>query len=139
LASSWRTNAAFSGGRLSLGRLLTGLLLARGSLEARLRSFFLQLLELLKTFVRHLLPVLILLCGSLPGLLPVQPSTILKHLLDLLGMGILRLLLLRERLARRAELVGLCRARPNVEPVHDAWDLFLGDVSQRVNSSTYCT
>ena len=107
-------------------------------MEARLSGFFLQLLELLKTLVRGLLSVLILLGGSLPGLLLVQSSAVLKHLLDLLGVDILRLLLLRERLTRGAELVGLCRAGSKVQPVHNAWDLFLGDVSQRVNSGTHC-
>ena len=105
-------------------------------MEARLGVFFLQLLEFLETFVWHLLSLLILFRCSLSGLLLVQSSTVLKHLLDLLGMGILRLLLLRERLTRSAELVGLSRT-VQVQPVHDAWDLFLGDVSQRVNSGTH--
>jgi hypothetical protein len=48
------------------------------------------------------------------------------------------LLLLREWLARGTELVGLSRAVSKVQSVHDAWDLLLGDVSQRVNSGTHC-
>jgi hypothetical protein len=110
LSRDWRANAALGSSGLRLRRLL-GFLLGSDSLEVGL---FLELLELLEALIGDMASSLLLLCSILLGLLFVQPGTVLKHLLDLLGMAVLRLLLLREWLARSAKLVGLSSASTKV-------------------------
>jgi hypothetical protein len=138
LGGNGGTDAALSSGGLGLRRLLLSLLLFGSGLSLVL---VLKLLELLETLVGGLLLLsLVVLLGSiLPGLFFVEPGTVLEHLLNLLRVGILGLLLLRERLTGSTKLVGLSRAVTKVEPVHDARDLFFGDVTQRVDTSTYST
>jgi hypothetical protein len=136
LSGNGGTDAALSGGGLGLGRLLLSLLLFGSGLSLVL---VLKLLELLETLVGGLLllSLVVLLCSILPGLFFVEPGAVLEHLLNLLCVGILGLLLLRERLTGSTELVRLSRAVTKVKPVHDARNLFFSDVTQRVDTSTY--
>ena len=86
LSGNGGADAALSSAGLSLGRLLLSLLLFGSGLNLVL---FLKLLELLETFVGHLLFGLLLLCSILPGLFLVEPGAVLEHLLNLLCVGIL--------------------------------------------------
>ena len=116
--------------------LAIGVLLFGGGLSLVL---LLKLLELLETLVGGLLFRLVLLCSIMSGLFFVESGAVLEHLLNLLCLGILRLLLLRERLTGSTKLVGLSRAVAKVEPVHDARDLLFGDVAQGIDTSAYST
>jgi hypothetical protein len=136
LGGNGGSDAALGSGGLGLGRLLLDLLLFGSGLSLVL---FLKLLELLETLVGGLVLRLVLLCSIVSGLFFVEPGAVLEHLLDLLCLGILGLLLLRERLSGSTKLVGLSRAVAKVEPVHDAWDFLFSDVAQRIDTSTYGT
>jgi hypothetical protein len=136
LSRNGGSDAALGSGGLGLGRLLLDLLLFGSCLSLVL---FLKLLELLETLVGGLLFRLVLLCSIMSGLFFVEPGAVLEHLLNLLCLGILGLLLLRERLAGSTKLVGLSGAVTKVESVHDAWDLLFSDVTERIDTGTYST
>ena len=113
------------------GRLETGI-------DARSRRLSLQLLELLKPFVRHVVissTLLLLLVGL--GLLLLQPRAVLQHLLDLLLLT--WLLLLSKRLSRGTKLRWCSTVATKVQAVHNTWDLFFLNLPKGIDPAAYGT
>jgi hypothetical protein len=130
-------------GRLIIFLLRDGKNLFLGLVEARVDSrhwsLLLQLLELLETLVR--LWALFIVLAIMLSLFLLQPRTVLEHLVDLLVVIImarlLSLLLSGERLTWSTKLSRSGTITSKVQPVHDAWDLFFTDVSERVDARAH--